>query len=274
MTDNTISMANAQHSADGQHTADNAGRWAPSHERLLSLRPSAHQNISQMERLISAGLGGALVLGGLVRGRWGGLVMTLVGGSLLYRGASGHCTMYQQLGIDTCGSCGGQAAQDRQAVRGMFLRESIDIARPAQELYTRWADLTHLPQILPHIKSVEMLSKGRSRWEAEGPLGKRFHWEAEIINHRPGEMIAWQSLPGGDVQTAGSVRFAPHDNQQSCTMTVTLQYDPPGGYAAARIAEWLGGGMDRRLQEDLRRFKEQMEAEPSADVSDAAAGHA
>lgn len=259
---------------DGRYTGEGAPRWAPSHDPLLSLRPTANQNISQLERLISAGLGGALVAGGLLRGRWSGLLMTLVGGSLLYRGASGHCTMYQQLGIDTCQAHGG-SAQALPAVRGMFLRESIDIDRPAQELYTRWADLAHLPKILPHIRSVEPLGGGRSRWEADGPLGRRFRWEAEIINHRPGEMIAWQSLPGGDVQTAGSVRFTPHADQRSCTLTVTLQYHPPGGHLAAAIAEWLGHGMDQRLREDLQRFKEQMEAgNDETAASDAASGHA
>lgn len=261
--------------SDGQASGGGDQRWAPTHESLLSLRPHPHQNVSQLERWVSAGLGGALVLGGLVRGRWGGLAMAIAGGSLLYRGVTGHCSMYQQLGIDTCGSCGELSGQHaRAAVRGMYLRESIDIDRPAQQLYTRWADLAHLPQILPHITSVEPLGGGRSRWEARGPLGRTFRWEAEIINHRPGEMIAWQSLPGGDVNTAGSVRFSPHPDQQSCTMTVTLQYDPPGGHLAATIAEWLGGGMDRRLQEDLHRFKEQMEAEPVANAPDAAAGHA
>ena len=59
------------------------------------------QNVGSSERMLSTGLGGVLVASGLLRGRLPGLLLTVAGGALLYRGLSGHCSVYQQLGINT-----------------------------------------------------------------------------------------------------------------------------------------------------------------------------
>src|SRR5262245_64907577 len=47
---------------------------------------------------------------------------------------------------------------------------------------------------------------GRSHWVVDGPLGTHVEWDAEVINEIENELIAWQSLPGGTVDSAGSDR--------------------------------------------------------------------
>ncbi|MEO7863075.1 MAG: hypothetical protein ABIU05_22090 [Nitrospirales bacterium] len=42
-------------------------------------------------------------------------------------------------------------------------------------------------------------------------------------------------------------------------MTVTLQYDPPGGPLGAALASLLGQDPAKKIGEDLARFKEVME---------------
>ena len=44
---------------------------------------------------------------------------------------------------------------------------------------------------------------------ARGPGGVRVEWDAEIINEIQNKVLAWKSLPGGDVVSAGSVTFEP-----------------------------------------------------------------
>src|ERR1044072_5366495 len=65
-------------------------------------------NVGEIERWASSIGGGALALYGSARlitqGSVGGAVLALVGGSLIYRGATGHCEMYHQLGINTTGT--------------------------------------------------------------------------------------------------------------------------------------------------------------------------
>ncbi|HYR95742.1 MAG TPA: YgaP-like transmembrane domain [Candidatus Binatus sp.] len=58
-------------------------------------------NVGNVERWASVIGGGALALFGVARRSLGGGLLTALGGSLVYRGARGHCPVYQALGIDT-----------------------------------------------------------------------------------------------------------------------------------------------------------------------------
>jgi len=59
-------------------------------------------NVGESERVASALVGGVLAVGGLRHlGSLTGLMMLAAGGGLLYRSMTGHCALYQQLGIDT-----------------------------------------------------------------------------------------------------------------------------------------------------------------------------
>ncbi len=71
-------------------------------EQSQEMWSSACENVGSTERIVSAGLGGLLVASGIFRGRLPGLLLTGLGASLLYRGLSGYCAMYQQMGINTC----------------------------------------------------------------------------------------------------------------------------------------------------------------------------
>ncbi len=86
-------------------------------------------------------------------------------------------------------------------------------------------------------------------------------WDAEIINEHPGEMIAWRSLPGADVESAGTVRFESRNGGASTHLRVTLQYHPPAGRAGVTVAGILGESPERQLAADLRTFKEMMESD-------------
>ena len=59
------------------------------------------QNVGQGERTISL-MAGAILAGlGLSRGGLSGLAMLGMGGALAFRGATGHCSEYQAMGVDT-----------------------------------------------------------------------------------------------------------------------------------------------------------------------------
>lgn len=59
------------------------------------------QNIGEIERVVSSILGGTLLLGGLARRSLPGLALAATGAAFLYRGATGHCKVYESLGLDT-----------------------------------------------------------------------------------------------------------------------------------------------------------------------------
>lgn len=219
--------------------------------------PGREENVGQIERWISMLAGGGLVAFGLVRGRLTGLLSALAGAALVQRGLTGHCRVYEALGYDTAvehHEFGVKAGQGKKIVR------SLHINRDREELYDFWRKLENLSQVMRHVESVTAESDTKSHWVARGPMNARLEWDAEINTDRRGEIIAWQSLPGSEVDTAGSVRFDKPSFGEGTVLTVTLKYDPPGGKAVAEIAHLLGQGLEEELDEDLRAFKQMMEA--------------
>jgi uncharacterized membrane protein len=217
-------------------------------------------NVGMPERIGSAIAGLALFsLGVKFRGVLGG-VLTLLGAYIIHRGVTGRCEGYRRLGIDTTGN------SDRRGVPenvGVKVEKSVEVRRSPMELYHFWHQLTNLPEIMPHVISVT-LQDSRSHWVVAGPAGKQVEWDAEFINEKPGELISWQSLPGSQVQSAGSVRFDSIGDGQSTRVRVVLEYLPPAGRAGALVARLLGVAPDQQLEIDLRRFKERMESAPAA----------
>ncbi len=76
----------------------------------------------------------------------------------------------------------------------------------------------------------------------------------------PNELIAWRSLEGVDVDNAGSVRFRPAPGNRGTEVTVELNYEPPAGRIGVTIAKLFGEEPEQQVREDLRRFKQVMEA--------------
>lgn len=212
-----------------------------------------HKNVGPVERLGSVASGAVLGLMGLSRGR---PLWAAVGAGLLYRGLTGHCAGYQAVGINRVQQAPATAVAAQQRCK---VEKSITINRPADAIYRMWRDLSSLPQFMRHLKSVAALDEKRSRWIAHGPAGTELKWDAEIINERENELLAWRSLPGGDVDTAGSLHLEQLHQDRGTVATVSLKYNPPGGTIVAHLAEWFGVGLQSKLNEDLRRFKQLLE---------------
>ena len=77
-------------------------READEQERLRNSRQEnrTNQNIGETERVMSNILGGMLLIGGLGRRSWTGVAIAAAGAAFLYRGATGHCMVYESLGLD------------------------------------------------------------------------------------------------------------------------------------------------------------------------------
>jgi uncharacterized membrane protein len=85
-------------------------------------------------------------------------------------------------------------------------------------------------------------------------------WDAWLTEDRPGELIAWQSVPGSDVQHSGRVRFRPAPGGRGTEVEVELSYRPPAGGVGRMLASALGREPRQLVADDLRRFKAMVEA--------------
>src|SRR4051812_7015721 len=178
------------------------------------LRLGGRTNVGRNERIASV-VGGAGL--GLLAARQkgvGGALLGLAGAWLIARGASGHCFVYDALDLDTADDA--SPARGRMAAGevepGVSVNASITISRPADEVYAAWRDFEQAPRYMDRITRVEILDPTRSRWTATGPMGRSWTWESEVVEDRPGELIAWESLPGAELPNRGWVQFLPAGN--------------------------------------------------------------
>ncbi len=142
--------------------------------------------------------------------------------------------------------------------RGIHVEYSVVIHKRAAQLFRYWRNFENLPRFMAHLESVAIREEGISHWVAKGPAGMKVEWDARIINEVEDRVIAWQSLKGSDVSTAGAVNF--DETERGTIVHVHMQYNPPGGKIGAAIAFAFGEEPNLQVQEDMRRFKWLMEA--------------
>lgn len=208
-------------------------------------------NVSEPERLASTLGGGLLALYGLSRKSVGGALLAGIGGALVYRGTTGHCPVYGQLGISTAEDEPGGTVEIAESV-------TVNVARG--EAYAFWRKLENLPRFMHHVRRVEEVSPTRSRWTAKGPGPlPDLSWEADITEDVPDERIVWRSLPDADVVNAGHVSFrdAPGGGTEVRTR---ISYRPPAGAAGRAVARRLDPLLGQMVKDDVRRFKNVIEA--------------
>jgi uncharacterized membrane protein len=216
------------------------------------------RNISNVEKWISIAAGAGLAAYGLARLKRDGWMYAGLGGLLLRRGITQHCDVYEALGMNTAVS-----PDDTRAAlggsRGVNVLESVTINRSLEELYRFWRNLENLPQFMRHLEAVDKITDTISHWRAKGPAGMTVEWDAEIYNEVPYKLIAWRSLEGADVVSAGSVNFDRAADGLATRVTVHLQYSPPMGKVGAAVARLFGADAETEIREDLQRFKQMVE---------------
>ena len=139
------------------------------------------------------------------------------------------------------------------------VRRAITIAVTPARAYAFWRDLQNLPSFMAGLHSVYEIDARRSRWRAWLPMGRTLEWEADIIEERPNERIAWRSVGGSDVAHGGEVRFRQAPGGRGTEIAVELAYVPPAG-ELGRAAAWFSNqALQVRLDSDLRRLKQLLE---------------
>jgi uncharacterized membrane protein len=223
---------------------------------------SHHINVGDTERWLSLAGGAALALYALKRRSPVAFALAAGGAALIGRGATGHSTAYQKLGVDTA---------DPNATRPNVLaavlpsrkleaERAYTIMRPRHELYAFWQDFQNLPRFMEHLESVTIEGDGRSHWVTKAPVGKAIEWDAKVTEQVEDRIIAWRSLPGSMVENSGQVQFSDAPDGRGTTVRARMRYSAPGGKIGMEISRFFGEAAFQQLRDDLRRFKQLMEA--------------
>src|SRR5687768_7666482 len=101
---------------------------------------------------------------------------------------------------------------------------------------------------MSHLREVRKIDEGRSHWIAVGPAGVSVEWDAVVTDWVPSQLIAWKSVEGSTVETAGRVRFEPTGDDRT-EIDVQLSYNPPAGALGHAVATLFGADPKRAMDE-------------------------
>ena len=139
-------------------------------------------------------------------------------------------------------------------------QRTVTIAADPSQVYTFWRRLDDLGRAVEPFAHVTALDERRSRWELRGPLGAKIGWEAEIVEDRPGERLAWRATTGAGIAHDGAVIFAHAPGGRGTEVTVTMRYSAPAARTASTVSALFGRAPEQMLREGVRRVKNLIEA--------------
>ena len=211
-------------------------------------------NVSDKERGISIALGAYFLSRGIKKIS---IIKTLLGGYLLYRGASGHCPAYSAL----------QRSKYTNKAEAVNIKTTLIVNKPRQEVYDFWRKLENLPLFMTHLASVTQYSDTQSHWEAKVPGNlTTLKWDAAIVKEVDGSFIGWTSLPGSSVDNSGKVDFKDALGNMGTELSVVISYRPPAGKLGSGIASMLNPVFRRMIETDISNFKQYIETGRIADA--------
>lgn len=221
--------------------------------QLIEEQPAfskARINLKWPERYLSVITGVKVGLSGikhLFSNPFTSIIKISAGGYLLNRGITGHCELY-----DIAGKTSTEPIN-------ATISTSVSVNSPRMEVYDFWRKLDNLPLFMNHLKSVELMEDNLSHWTLKLPGDiADIGWDAAIVFDEPGNMIAWESVPGSMISNNGKVRFIDTSDNETL-IHVSITYQPPAGGVGAGMAHLLNPLFRKLVKEDILNFKRYME---------------
>jgi uncharacterized membrane protein len=134
---------------------------------------------------------------------------------------------------------------------------TVTVDVPVDQVYNQWTQFESFPSFMDGVEQVTQMDAKTVAWTAS-IAGQRRRWMAEITDQTPDTRIAWKSTSGAE--NAGAVLFEPLDSGRT-KVTLRIDIDPEG------FIENVGdkiGAVDRRVKDDLERFKTFIERRDTA----------
>jgi uncharacterized membrane protein len=159
--------------------------------------------------------------------------------------------------------------------KGALIGRSVTINLPRSEVYARWRDFSRFPEFMDNVRSVARIDDKTSRWTIEAPAGQTVELVTEMTHDVPAQRIAWRSVEGSQITTAGEAMFSDAPPGRGTIVQLVMTYAPPGGTVGKLVAKLFQREPAIQARRDLRRFKQLLEtgevtvnASPSARKSE------
>lgn len=234
----------------GRGEAEGVSPTPGARPKLISMSDQSYsQNLAPLERAVSAGLGGFLLA------RYGrqSLFGALLGLGLVHRAATGHCAVYQALGVDTR-----DPSTPTLPERGsVHVTKSVLIRATPDQIYPYFTHkLETLVALSPEVLSLERLGEGCSRWTVDTPLGAHT-FDSQIVFRVPDQSVDWECRDG-KIPHSGEVLL--EEGPRGTIVRVTIDYSPPGGALLAQLARLSGKEPHEALERALYNLQCLLEA--------------
>jgi len=139
----------------------------------------------------------------------------------------------------------------RQAVR---IQKTITIHAPVERVFEFWSNPENFARVMDHVQEIQRIGENRFRWTLSGPAGTSIRQTSRIIRSVPNQLLAWRSVPGSTLRSAGIVRFE-RIGDSNTRVHLLMSYRPPAGAVGHAVASLFGMGPKSVLDEDLARVK-------------------
>ncbi|GGD55083.1 cyclase [Erythrobacter arachoides] len=136
---------------------------------------------------------------------------------------------------------------------------TVTIRKPREELFAFWRDFGNLARFMENLEKVEQGAGGRSTWHIKAPAGQTVAVETEIVREQDGELIAWRSVEGSDIDTEGRVTFEDAPGERGTRVGLIIAYKPPAGALGQAAAKLFQREPETQARHDLKRLKMLME---------------
>ena len=133
------------------------------------------------------------------------------------------------------------------------IEQSIEVDVPIEAVYNQWTQFEEFPQFMEGVESVKQTDDTHLRWVTKVG-GHQEEWNAEITEQRLEERVAWKATEGK--KNAGVVTFHRLADTKTKIM-VQMDWQPEG--VIEKVGDLVGAD-ERRVQGDLKRFKEMIES--------------
>jgi uncharacterized membrane protein len=197
------------------------------------------ENWTPAARFLVGLLGGALAAQAARRRDALGSVVGLIGLTLLSRSAT-NTELRRLLGG------GGR--------RGVEIQKAVNIAAPIDEVFAFFTNYENFPRFMSHVREVRDTANGTSHWVVDGPAGVPVEWDAVITKLESNEVLAWKSMPGEAIKSAGIIRFVENDDGTT-HVDLRMSYNPPAGAIGHAAAKLVGRDPKKQMDDDLARAK-------------------
>ncbi len=136
------------------------------------------------------------------------------------------------------------------------IEKMVTVAVPISTAYNQWTQFEEFPSFMEGVLQVTQLDERRLHWRASVG-GHVKEWDAEIQEQLPDSRIIWRATDGSE--NAGIVRFeAVGPNETKVRLQMSYMPETFGEHIGDKL-----GFMDRRVEKNLERFREFIEARQS-----------